>query len=128
MVVTVFDAVLLFPAVSVTTHAATDQVTSHCPLGVTTHLYTVLLTAVNVAVPFARVKSPVITPLTGSLNVPVMMNVDPLKYVPALLVNVTVGGAVSIHVQVTSVLPVLPSLSFIWIVHVSVPTCHAFGV
>ena len=85
----------MFPAVSVTAHAAIDQVTSHCPVGVTTHLYTVLLTAVNVAVPFARVKSPVTTPLTGSLNVPVMINVDPLKYVPALLVNVTVGAILS---------------------------------
>ena len=86
----------MFPAISVAIDAPIDQVTSHCPLGVTTHLYTVLLTAVNVvALQFARVKSPVITPLTGSLNVPVIINVDPLKYVPALLVNVTVGAILS---------------------------------
>ena len=75
------------------THAATDHVTNHCPVGVTTHLYTVLLTAVNVvAVQFCKVKSHVITPLTGSLNVHVTINVDHVKYVHALLVKLTVGA------------------------------------
>ena len=89
---------LLFHAVSVATHVSTDAVTTHCHVGVTLQLYVVHAHAKLLTVPFAPVTSHTTKLLVLSLNVHVTTKYVQLKYVPTLLVNVTLGGVVSIHV------------------------------
>ena len=58
-----------------------------------------LLTAVNhQIVPLVALISHCIKLLVASLNVPVTIKFVPLKYVHALLVNVTVGAVTSIFI------------------------------
>ena len=78
--VSVLDAVLVLPAVSVNLPAAIFVLTVHCALGITVHLYTVLLTTVNhVTVPFVAVISPTTKFAVASLAVHVTTKLAPLR-------------------------------------------------
>ena len=78
---------------------------------------------------FVNVKSHVATPFTASLYVPVIVYVvHHFLHASVLLVNVTVGHAVSIHSTVTVTTFVLFSLSLIVILHVSLHVFPLFGV
>ena len=96
IVLIVLDTVFGLFAASVATHADTDDVLVHCALGVTVHLYTVPLTAVNKLITqLLTLTSHHVKFVVVSLNVHVTIYVAHVTYVHALLVNVTVGATVS---------------------------------
>ena len=97
VVLIVLDAVFPFHAVSVATDDNTCVLTVHCHDGVTVHLYTVLLTAVNALIlQLVTVTSHHVNVVVASLNVHVTTKLVQLKYVHTSQVNVTVGAVTSI--------------------------------
>ena len=82
------------------TQAATLVVTVHCEVGVTVHLYTVLLTGVNkLIVQLLTLTSHNVKLDVASLNVHVTTKLVQLKYVHTLLVSVTDGIVLAIQLD-----------------------------
>ena len=111
------------------THILAFAVPFHVVFAFTVHTATVFDTTLKLwIVPFVTVKSPCSTHCTASLNVHVIVYTVAFLHAAVLLVNVTLGPAVSISLNVTTTSTVEFSLSFNVIVHVSLHVFPLAGV